>query len=50
MQEHFHTHLSRFNDTDRLRPLDQDIRTKESDSRNGVKKFIIITTPENVEY
>ncbi len=53
----FHTHLSQFNDTDRLRPSGShdngqsgDLKHKANQLQNGVQRFIIITNPENVEY
>lgn len=44
----FHTHLSRFPDTDRLQPSglyseNGDIQYKRNQNLNGVKKFIILT-------
>lgn len=48
--ENFHSHLSRFDDLSRLQPSGKDLETKASDMDSGVKKFIIITNPENVEY
>ncbi len=53
----FHTHLSRFGDSDRLRPSGShdngqtgDLRSKKSQSQNGIQRFIIITNPETFEY
>ena len=46
----FHTHLTKFEDSDRLRPSTSDLETKNSDLQNGIKKFLIITTPKNIEY
>lgn len=46
----FHSHLSRFGDAARLQPSDKDLKNKENDSQFGVKNFVIITNPQNVEY
>lgn len=49
-QVQFHTHLPRFDEASRLTPSEADLNGEKSDRANGVKKFIIITTPSNVEY
>jgi hypothetical protein len=46
----FHTHLSRFDASTKLQPSAADLSAKENDVKFGVKKFIIITDPENIEY
>ncbi len=47
----FHTHLSRFDDGDRLRASSKDLRTKRNTLRNYPDmKFLIITNPENKPY
>ncbi len=47
----FHTHLSRFGDSDRLRPSGQDLKTKKNTLRNYPDmKFLILTNPNNKPY
>jgi hypothetical protein len=53
----FHTHLSRFGDSDRLEPSGRhnnrqtgDLRHKDQQIKNGVQRFIIITNPNIVDY
>lgn len=53
----FHTHLSRFDDLSRLSPSGShdggqsgDLKHKATQKTNGVKRFIIITNPETIEY
>jgi hypothetical protein len=48
--ESFHSHLSIFGESARLNPSEADLSSKANDKKSGVKKFIIITNPENVEY
>ena len=50
VQERFHTHLSRFKDDARNNPSDTDLSTKEMELGNGIKKFLIITTPKYIYY
>jgi hypothetical protein len=49
VETHFHTHLSRFGDSDRLVPSKQDLEFKDS-QKESVGKFIINTTPEPFDY
>ncbi|UGU18156.1 RHS repeat-associated core domain-containing protein [Sinomicrobium kalidii] len=46
---HFHTHLSRFRDSDRLRPSEADRNFKKG-QKSLIEKFILLTNPEPVEY
>lgn len=49
-QTYFHTHLSKFSDTERITPSSGDLDRKKEDLENGIKIFEIITTPKNVSY
>ena len=47
----FHTHLSRFSDSDKFRPSKGDIEFKGRQMLNGVKRFFILTKGyEPIEY
>ena len=47
----FHTHLSRFSDSDKLRPSEGDLSFKNRQMLNGIKRFLILIKGyEPIEY
>jgi hypothetical protein len=46
IQTDFHTHLSRFSESERLHSSEADNNRKTSEQEYGVKNFIILTSPE----
>jgi len=50
LQTSFHTHLSKFGDTERFSASPGDIEMKRIDEQFGTNKFTIVTSTKNVDY